>query len=40
MLLIGVDFHASFQQIAFFEEKTGECSERQLNHAAGEAEQL
>jgi transposase len=40
MLLIGVDYHPSFQQIAFFEEETGECGERQLNHSAGEAEQF
>jgi len=40
MLLIGVDYHPSFQQIAFFEEDTGECGERQLNHSEGEAEQF
>jgi len=40
MLLIGVDYHPSFQQIAFFEEETGECGERQLNHSDGEAERL
>jgi len=40
MLLIGVDYHPSFQQIAFFEEETGECGERQLNHGEGEAEQF
>jgi hypothetical protein len=28
MMLIGVDYHPSFQQIAFFVEETGECSER------------
>ena len=38
MLLIGVDYHPSFQQIAFFVEETGECDERQLNHSNGEAE--
>jgi hypothetical protein len=31
MLLIGLDYHPSFQQIAFFIEETGECGERQLN---------
>jgi hypothetical protein len=36
MLLIGVDYHPSFQQIAFFEEATGEFGERQLNHSDGE----
>jgi transposase len=40
MLLIGVDYHPSFQQIAFFEEETGECGERQLNHSDGEAERF
>lgn len=40
MLLIGVDYHPSFQQIAFFEEETGECGERQLNHSEGEAERF
>jgi transposase len=40
MLLIGVDYHPSFQQIAFFAEETGECGERQLNHSEGEAERF
>jgi len=40
MLLIGVDYHPSFQQIAFFEEETGEYGERQLHHSGGEAEQF
>jgi len=40
MLLIGVDYHPSFQQIAFFEEETSECGERQLNHGEGEAERF
>jgi transposase len=40
MLLIGVDYHPSFQQIAFFIEETGECGERQLNHSDGEAERF
>jgi hypothetical protein len=31
MMLIGVDYHPSFQQIAFFVEDTGEFGERQLN---------
>src|SRR5271170_7344190 len=38
MMLIGVDYHPSFQQIAFMEEETGECGERRLNHSDGEAE--
>ena len=39
-MLIGVDYHPSFQQIAFFDEETGECGERQLNHSDGEAERF
>jgi O-methyltransferase domain len=39
MLLIGVDYHPSFQQIAFFEEETGECGERQLHHSAQHPEE-
>src|SRR5260221_246321 len=38
--MIGVDYHPSFQQIAFFMEETGEYSERRLNHSDGEAEQV
>jgi transposase len=40
MVLIGVDYHPSFQQIAFFEGETGECGEQQLNHSEGEAERF
>ena len=40
MMLIGVDYHPSFQTIAFLMEETGECDERQLNHSAGEAERF
>ena len=40
MLIIGCDYHPSFQQIAFFTEETGECGERQLNHSGGEAEKF
>jgi transposase len=36
-MMIGVDYHPSFQQIAFFVEQTGEFGERQLNHSDGEA---
>jgi hypothetical protein len=36
--MIGVDYHPSFQQIAFLVEETGEYSERRLNHSDGEAE--
>ena len=40
MLIVGVDYHPSFQQIAFFMEEIGECGERQLNHSEGEAERF
>ena len=29
-MMIGVDYHPSFQQIAFFVEDTVECGEQQL----------
>ena len=38
MIIIGVDYHPSFQQIAFLIEETGEYDERRLNHSDGEAE--
>jgi hypothetical protein len=38
MMLIGVDYHPSFQAIAFFIEETGECGEQELNHSDGGAE--
>jgi len=40
MMIIGVDYHPSFQQIAFFVEETGKCGERPLNHSDGEAEKF
>src|SRR5712675_560454 len=40
MLLIGVDYHPSFQAIAFFMEETGECGEQELNHSDGQAEKF
>jgi len=40
MMILGVDYHPSFQQIAFFVEETGECGERRLNHDDGEAEKF
>src|SRR5437899_895558 len=33
-------YHPSFQQIAFVDQETGECGERQLNHGDGEAEKF
>ena len=40
MIIIGVDYHPSFQQIAFLDQETGECGERRLNHSDGEAEEF
>jgi len=39
MLIIGCDFHPSFQQVAIFDNQTGEEQERRLGHRA-EAEQF
>ena len=39
-MLIGVDYHPSFQQIAFLVKETGECCEKRLNHSDGEAEKF
>jgi len=32
MMIIGCDFHPSFQQIAYVDQETGEYGERRLNH--------
>ncbi len=32
MLIIGCDYHPSFQQISFLDTKTGDCGERRLGH--------
>jgi transposase len=40
MIIIGVEYHPSFQQIAFVNKETGEYEERQLNHSEGEAEKF
>jgi transposase len=40
MIIIGVDYHPSVQQIAWVDTETGECSERRLMHSNGEAEQF
>jgi hypothetical protein len=37
MMLIGVDYHWSFQTIAFLVEETSECGEQELKHSDGEA---
>jgi hypothetical protein len=39
-MMIGVDYHPSFQQIAILVEQSGEYSERRLNHSDGEAEKF
>ena len=40
MMIIGVDYHPSFQTIAFFLEETGECGEQELKHSDGQAEKF
>src|SRR5208282_4143427 len=40
MYIIGVDYHPSFQQIAFLDQETGECGDQRLNHSDGEAEKF
>ena len=40
MIVIGVDYHPSVQQIAWADTETGECDERQLTHSDGEAEKF
>ena len=39
MLIIGCDFHPGFQQVAIFDNRTGEMQEKRLQHR-GEAEQF
>src|SRR5437899_4644157 len=40
MIIIVVDYHPSFQTIAFLVEETGECGEQELNHSDGQAERF
>src|SRR5580704_2807069 len=40
MIIIGVDYHPSFQPIAFLMEENGEYGEQELNHSDGEAERF
>ena len=40
MLIIGVDFHSRFQQIAMVDTETGELVERRLEHENGEAKKF
>jgi transposase len=40
MMITGVDYHPSFQTIAFLMEETGECGEQELNHSDAQAEKF
>jgi transposase len=40
MLIIGCDFHPSWEQVAWLETETGETGEQKLVHAAGEAQEF
>ncbi len=40
MILIGCDFHPSWQQVSWFDEATGEVGEQKLVHASGDAEKF
>ncbi len=40
MMIIGCDFHPSWQQVSWVDTETGETGERKLVHATGEAEQF
>ena len=39
MLIIGCDFHAGFESLSIFDNRTGEVEEKRLSHP-GEAEQF
>jgi len=39
-MLIGLDYHPSFQTIAFLMEETGEYGEQELNHRDGQAKKF
>jgi len=40
MIVIGVDYHPSWQQICWLNTETGETDEKRLEHATGEAERF
>ena len=40
MMIIGCDFHPSWQQVAWLDSETGETGEQKLLHAADEAKQF
>ena len=37
MMIIGCDFHPSWQQVSWLDTETGECGEEKLAHASGDA---
>src|SRR5271167_4893385 len=37
MIIIGCDFHPSWQQVSWMDMETGDCGERKLVHASGDA---
>jgi len=40
MMIIGCDYHPSWQQICWLDTETGETAEQKLEHASGEAEKF
>ena len=40
MMMVGCDFHPSFQQVAILDTESGEIEEKSLTHASKEAEQF
>ncbi len=40
MMIIGCDFHPSWQQVSWLDSETGETGEQKLVHAAGEAKRF
>jgi hypothetical protein len=40
MILVGVDYHPSVQQVAYVDTETGETCELRLNQSDGEAERF
>ncbi len=40
MMIVGCDFHPSWEQVAWLDTETGETGEQKLVHAAGEAQQF
>jgi hypothetical protein len=40
MIIIGCDFHPSYQQVAMFNTEIGRIDDHKLMHATGEAERF